>query len=822
MAYGSYSDVIQQEFWSASQWNTKYFSAFLRWQYCQDVANNKTKFKFLDITFVNHVDGRGIYASTIHAQGSIANQNTSEKTAQNKITTTGNTVVTINEEKEVTHNADGTFPAWQVAARVWATGQSDSIVPQSAPAFSCLTTNIPKIPRVSGAGVTSSSLAMGSVQVIKINRQTTAYTHKLYYKFHNQSDWTEINTGNANGINTDTFAWTTPNLASLIPNATGGSCQVMVRTMSGSTIIGDSITSFTLTVPTTYVPSISTITIAEGGSAVPSSYGMFVQSKSLLKVTISASGHSKSTIKTYKIEFDGKSYSGSSNVLTTNIINGSGTLSLKATVTDSRGRTATKTQNVSITAYSAPSISTFSAVRCTSNGTASDDGTYVKFSFKFAITALGDKNSRSFKLQVYANNAWSDLKSITDSYGTESTFITTTTYSVDNTYRFRAYCADYFSNATVERNVDPSFSLIDLGNDGKSIAFGGVADDNGTFHSKIPSKLKLHRSGGSYIYGKPVTNHALYYDGTGSHIGWETILGVSTVNNHSFSVGKIYDQFGVIGFKSDRTENGYDCGVWLDMARNVFAYNGSEVLSIANFMEKTKHSYYYVAGASNAASWVHLGDVTGSWDGENTIIHMYTGNGWNGRTDQNTTIHIHIKDASQSTVSATTSQGVTYWVEGIYHNSIQIKVIATTSANYQVWAYLPWNYWNFCYEVFTRATWTNSGAKQSGAPSGTAQNVANLTPDMKGWPIGSVMFLEGDKGNPANLVGGTWTMGFIAWGLHPNNRMITTTSDADDANINLHGFGNNYSQRQKFKPFWTDTNMTSLTTRNCYAWFRTA
>lgn len=818
MAYGSYSDVIQQEFWSASQWNTKYFSAFLRWQYCQDVANNKTKFKFLDITFVNHVDGRGIYASTIHAQGSIANQNTSEKTAQNKITTTGNTVVTINEEKEVTHNADGTFPAWQVAARVWATGQSDSIVPQSAPAFSCLTTNIPKIPRVSGAGVTSSSLAMGSVQVIKINRQTTAYTHKLYYKFHNQSNWTEINTGNANGINADTYNWTTPNLASLIPNATGASCQVMVRTMSGSTIIGDSTTSFTLTVPTTYVPSISTITIAEGGSAVPSSYGMFVQSKSLLKVTISASGHSKSTIKTYRIEVDGKSYSGSSNVLTTNIINGSGTLSLKATVTDSRGRTATKTQNVSITAYSAPSISTFSAVRCTSNGTASDDGTYVKFSFKFAITALGNKNSRSFKLQVYANNAWSDLKSITDSYGTESTFITTTTYSVDNTYRFRAYCADYFSNATVERNVDPSFSLIDLGNDGKSIAFGGVADDNGTFHSKIPSRLKLYRHDGSYLNGKTPNLHPLYFDGKADNNSWLKILGMTTLNNHGVSIGAIDDKFGILGFKSDRTANGYDYSLLFDMSNGHLRYNGSIVLSAANHEGYVFPYIGECVGTDGTTGWVRVLRFN--------IIAAYA----------NSYIEVEFTQRSAGGVCRLSFNWVSgnttdpnlngfFW-EGANRN-VRMTKSATSQWDLYIQKTEAWDHISVISVKTSPYMKDRVNITKQNALS-TSVSGSNITAPK--WiyldliyPVGTPK-LGLDSVNPSTYLGGTWQAGYFAFGnrLNQHHRVLYIPESKDGETVKVNGWGGWISQ--KWKPYWTPDSGSGndATTKNLVLWMRTA
>lgn len=87
---------------------------------------------------------------------------------------------------------------------------------------------------------------------------------------------------------------------------------------------------------------------------VPSAWGIYVQTKSKVKLTINgAAGSYGSTIKSYSIT--GGGYSGSaSGTLTTGFLNNSGTITFKATVTDSRGRVSAGVISITVTAYSPP------------------------------------------------------------------------------------------------------------------------------------------------------------------------------------------------------------------------------------------------------------------------------------------------------------------------------------------------------------------------------------------------------------------------------------------------------------------------------------
>lgn len=781
MAWGAWSQTFSPEVWSASQWGTKYYSINLNWRYRQDIAANQTQVEMISLRFNTLTSTRGIHAATINGQFSIANSDSAVKTCSNNMPSPpGSVTLTIDHTVTVTHNTDGTWPGWQVAWKLWITGSNDSIQPNIKD-FSCIVTNIPKIPRTSQATVNVSTQTMGSAIVISTNRASTEYTHEIYVKFSGDSSY---GTFLVSGVN-DTYTWNTGvSLASKIPNTSSGVWNILVRTKSGSTIIGNKIINVTLNVPSNIVPSISSVAVAEATAGIAAQFAAYIQGRSTFKVTVAAAGNQGSTIKRYSVKADGKTYSGNSNVFTTHVINGSGSISVVATVTDSRGRTASKTVSVTVSAYSSPSIPTFKAVRCTSAGVDSEEGTAVKISFNFAIAALGNKNTRSFKIQQLNGNTWTDIHTITDSYSTNSSVIKTGPFSVDSKFSFRAIAADFFTSATVYSDISPSFALINFGAGGKSLAFGGVSANAGGFESFLPSQLKLRNYGGSWLTGKTPANSALYLDGKVPTDSFAKILGLTTYNNHAFCLGAIDDKFGFWGYKSSRTDNGTDMGFYMDAANGLLYRTGIQIMDFSNYPEPTRRWHGKISGSSGVGEWIYLGHITGSSDTYNTYINIYTGSGYNGNANQNSIIHIQIKDAWQSALSAKKSQGVIWWCDGYYHNSIQVQVRATANNAYQIWVYLPWEYWDGQYEVYTEAWFNRVATHQTSAPTaGTAQKVVNITPDMRGYQVGAIIPISGSA-NPANLYGGTWTEMYIAIANAHNSQYYIHNSGNTIANNN--------------------------------------
>lgn len=135
------------------------------------------------------------------------------------------------------------------------------------------------------------------------------------------------------------------------------------------------------------------------------------------------------------------------------------------------------------------------------------------------------------------------------------------------------------------------------------------------------------------------------------------------------------------------------------------------------------NSALWVSGANNTAKWVKLGTLISSGNFSNAMIRVWSGDGANGRANQNSSFEVQIKDGWQSTESATKACGVTVYRVGC--SSVKVKVIPTAHDTYTVWAYMPWGYWNGNYAVYGKyKSWTSQQLIQSEEPKGTAADTA--------------------------------------------------------------------------------------------------
>lgn len=135
------------------------------------------------------------------------------------------------------------------------------------------------------------------------------------------------------------------------------------------------------------------------------------------------------------------------------------------------------------------------------------------------------------------------------------------------------------------------------------------------------------------------------------------------------------------------------------------------------------NSALWVSGANNTAKWVKLGTLVSSGNFSNAMIRVWSGDGANGRANQNSSFEVQIKDGWQSTESATKACGVTVYRVGC--SSVKVKVIPTAHDTYTVWAYMPWGYWNGNYAVYGKyKSWTDQHLIQSEEPEGTGADTA--------------------------------------------------------------------------------------------------
>src|SRR5690606_32207211 len=316
------------------------------------------------------------------------------------------------------------------------------------------------IPRTSKMTVSSSSVNYGSSITIYTNRASTSFTHTLRYSWNGRTGTIATGVGAS-------YTWTIPNnFMNYIPNATSTTGTIHCDTYSGNTRISTHSLTVTTNVPSNIVPSFSSVTHSEAVTAVSNLMGSgnpYVQGMSKILIGSSgASGTYGSTIKSYKLEFDGTTWTSSSSSSSTfGVVKGSGTLTARGTITDSRGRTATTAAVITVLPYSPPKVTAFSVTRSNSNGTLNEVGTYAKVTRSASVSSLmvgtTQKNTLTYtiKTKPRSSSTWTTkVASTTLSAGTISLTGTNNigTFNITESYDIRIEVSDKF-NTTISLAV---------------------------------------------------------------------------------------------------------------------------------------------------------------------------------------------------------------------------------------------------------------------------------------------------------------------------------------------------------------------------------
>ena len=345
------------------------------------------------------------------------------------------------------------------------------------------------------SSVTSSVSVNGTNEVtVNITRAASSFTHTVVFSFGSYSKTTT-------GVGTSTSYAIPQSWLNAIPNATSGTATVTVTTYSGSTKIGSAVSkNFTLTVPSTVVPSVSSVSLSEAVSGLAAKFGGYVQNKSKIAVSVAGTGALSSTIKAYKVTIQGTNYAKAS--FTSNVLTQSGTSTVTITVTDSRGRTASTTRSITVLAYAAPKITSFQGFRCLANGTENYEGTYLNAAVNFAISSVGEKNTASYSLEYRVKDAtaWTVLTS-GSVYALNKSIVSASGFmSVDNSYDIRLVVKDYFATVQSTAEIPTAFTLLDFNASGKGIAFGKVSEVEEGMEIDLPVSIT------KYVYMGGIKN----------------------------------------------------------------------------------------------------------------------------------------------------------------------------------------------------------------------------------------------------------------------------------------------------------------------------
>lgn len=266
-----------------------------------------------------------------------------------------------------------------------------------------------------------------------------------------------------------------------IPSATTGKANVVCQVLFGGQVYSSISTTLTVSVPTSVVPTVSAITLADKtNTPVPSAWGMFIQHQSGVRLSaITTAGAYSSTIKTIKLQVGtqsvSKDYSASA-LPQIDVITQSGSLTCTVTVTDSRGRTASKTSTVTFVAYAAPKFTKCTSERATSAGALDNDGTYFKSTTSITYSACNSKNAITLTVKYKKTDAvlYGTAKTITPGTNTCGGDLNTE-FSYDVLYTVK----DQFTTVTYIDYVSTAIYLMHFLHGGRGVAFGQKATMEG-------------------------------------------------------------------------------------------------------------------------------------------------------------------------------------------------------------------------------------------------------------------------------------------------------------------------------------------------------
>lgn len=388
-----------------------------------------------------------------------------------------NGTVVASGSTTIPHNADGT-KSFSLSCEA---GVYSYAVSVSASGTHTLNT----IPRASS--VSATNVNMGSAATITISRASSSFAHTLIYKFGSASGTIATKTSSTS------VSWTPAiSLASQIPNAVSGTCTITCDTYSGSTKVGSKTCTLTLTVPSTVKPTLSSLTAERVDGDVPSSWEIYVQSKSKAKLTINgAAGAYGSTISSYSIS--GGGFSSTASSFTTGLLTVSGTITFTAKVTDSRGRISDAvTVSISVISYAAPSFTGYHSQRAVSSGTVNDDGTYVRGIVSYSFASCSSKNSvtRKTEYRKSGTSTWANANAPFTS-GTAFTF-GGGNISTETSYEIRYTITDAFSSISVIDVISTAAVVMDFKSGGKGVAIGKVSETDNCFEVSEKWDVKVY------------------------------------------------------------------------------------------------------------------------------------------------------------------------------------------------------------------------------------------------------------------------------------------------------------------------------------------
>ena len=324
----------------------------------------------------------------------------------------------------------------------------------------------------SSGSMASGSMAAGSAAKLNITAYNSAYSHRVTWKFGAYSNVQTIAAGGASASYTIPLSW-----LQAIPNATSGTASATLETLDTSgNVLGTSSYNFTITAPASVTPNLQSVSVVPVNSnSVLAGWNVYAYGKSQAKITINGAGGAYgSMIKSSSITTDPGVGSAGASSLTTGTLYKTGTVTVTARVTDSRGRATTKSTTFSISPYAAPGFADIAIYRCKSDGTRDDvAGTYACVKASFSCSAIGSNTVSAQAVLSQIGGSYSTSAELTSGNGV---ILGNGSLAVDAAYSVTITATDTVGTvSTYSGEVSSAASIMPVKKGGKALGFGMVA-----------------------------------------------------------------------------------------------------------------------------------------------------------------------------------------------------------------------------------------------------------------------------------------------------------------------------------------------------------
>lgn len=258
--------------------------------------------------------------------------------------------------------------------------------------------------------------------------------------------------------------------ASRLPDSTISNCSFRLIThkkpgsYAADSLIGYKDYDGQVSVPDSMQPTISSVSYTDQNATVKGITGsdqILVQGKSIPQMAVSSSSVYGATIRSWKFEWGGQSYThiGSTfNIDLSQTPSLSGSQTVKVTVTDSRERTATMNDTLDIRPYTPPKITKLTADRL------ADPTTTISLVKTVSVSSIKngttEKNTYTVttKYKKTVDTAWITAKTETNT----SANFTMTGFAVDSSYDIEVIVTDRFGSYPSKVTVSTIITLMDL------------------------------------------------------------------------------------------------------------------------------------------------------------------------------------------------------------------------------------------------------------------------------------------------------------------------------------------------------------------------